>query len=243
MTFPPPKNLKTVITPNRQPCFWHVQITRPNNTGWPVTSPVLFDQAKNSRDKAMMAKSGQKHGHYLALRHSCGVGNCLKIFFWPLDVMHSWAKKSSRVVPRGRGRDRRTGSSGMRRDPRLSAGRPSEVTGEKPGSRLEDRSADAPLRQQTSGSGPLRFAKFTQDKVQRVTFTDPFGGFVAKHSANKRFIVTTGTRMSRSSSRLWTLSDDTVFSDCICHNYKWRPKKEFWDVKQGFYPPNKGLIL
>lgn len=102
----------------------------------------------------------------------------------------SWAKKSSCMVPQGRGRDRRTGSSGMRRDPRLSAGWSSEVTGEKPGSRLEDRSADAPLRQQTSGSSPLRFAKFTQNRVQRVTFTDPFGRFVAKHPANKRFIVT-----------------------------------------------------
>lgn len=127
----------------------------------------------------------------------------------------SWAKKSSCAVPRGRGRDRRTGSSGMRRDPRLSAGRPSEVTGEKPGSRLEDRSADAPLRQQTSGSSPLGFAKFTEDKVQRVTFTDPFGGFVAKHPCKQTFYRdkrwTTGTRTSRSSSRLWTLSDDLDF--------------------------------
>lgn len=41
----------------------------------------------------MMAKSGQKHGHYSALRRSCGVGNCLKIFFWPLDVMQQLSQE------------------------------------------------------------------------------------------------------------------------------------------------------
>lgn len=115
VTFPLLKKCKTVITPNRQPCFWHVQITRPNNTGWPVTSPVLFNQAKNSCDKALMAKSGQKHGHYLALRRFCGVGNCLKIFFGTLMSCSNWAEKSSDVVAWGRGRNRRTGSSGTGR--------------------------------------------------------------------------------------------------------------------------------
>lgn len=102
----------------------------------------------------------------------------------------SWAKKSSCVVARGRGTDRRTGSSGMRRDPRLGAGRPSEVMGDKSGSRLADRSADAPLRQQTRGASPLRLAKFAEDEVRQVTFTDAFGGFVAKHPANKCFVMT-----------------------------------------------------
>lgn len=77
--------------------------------GWPVTSPVLFNQAKNSHDKALMAKLGQKHGHYLVLRRSCGVSNCLKIFFWDLDVMQ---RLSREILLRG---DRRQGKEPQNR--------------------------------------------------------------------------------------------------------------------------------
>lgn len=178
VTFPHLKNCKTVITPNRQPCFWHVQITCPNNTGWPVTSPVLFNQAKNSRDKALMAKSGQKHGHYLALRRFCGVGNCLKILFGTLMSCSNWAEKSSNVVPQGRGSNRRTGSSGIGGILIFQQGWRAKRSGRGDGSKLENWRANAPLRQQqTSGSSPLRFVKLTEDMVQRVPFIDPFWVF------------------------------------------------------------------
>lgn len=138
----------------------------------------------------MMAKSGQKHGHYSALRHSSGVGNCLKIFFWPLDVMQ---QLSQEILLRGAAREGKGPQNRKQWDEAGSSsfsGVVERSDGREAGSRLEDRSADAPLRQQTSGSSPLRFAKFTQNRVHRVTFTDPFGRFVAKHPANKRFIVT-----------------------------------------------------
>lgn len=139
-----------------------------------------------------------------------------------------WAEKSSYVVLQGRGRNRRTGSSGMRWDPRLSVGWKSHATGQKTGSKLENRGADAPLRQQTSGSSPLCFVKFTEDMVQLVTFTEPFA-FGAKHPLNKRFVS-----INREQQELrWVMAD--LYR--ICCN--WGMKRSFWGVKKWFIHPTK----
>lgn len=215
MTFPPVKNCKTVITPNRQPCFWHVQITCPNNTGWPVTSPVLFNQAKNSRDKALKAKSGQKHGHYLALRRSCGVGNCLKIFFWPLDVIQQLSRE---ILLRGAAREGKepqnrkqwdeVGSLSFSGVAKRSDGREDGV--EVGGSERRCATQAAEIWLQSTlvcqvYRGPCSVSH-VHTSIRRIW---------SKTSCKQMFYRgkrwKMGTHMSHSSLRLWTLSDDLDF--------------------------------
>lgn len=87
-------NCKTVITRNRS-VVWHIR----DNIRWPVTFSVLFRGTKNSNNEEVMAKSGQKQGHYSVLWWFLGRGQKtqlmrLKAFSGSLMSCSSWAEKS-----------------------------------------------------------------------------------------------------------------------------------------------------